>query len=188
VTELVRIGELTSLQGTVRARAMDIESRAFRQPWSKADFDFIVADPRAVNLALWCGQELAGYAMALVEGPDLHLVSLAVDEAYRRHGWGTRLVEELARRASLRGCRTCRLEVRRSNRVAQALYRRCGFDSVGVACGFYTRPAEDALVLERFTGPAATAPAGARTQASTFSSGSGARTDGRRGGAVDRGD
>lgn len=160
----MRIGDLTSLRGAVRARAMEIESRAFAHPWSMADFDFIVADPRAANLALWRGEELAGYAMALVEGADLHVVSLAVDEAYRRQGWGTRLVEELVRRAAARGCRTCRLEVRHSNRVARALYRRCGFRPVGMAPRFYTGPAEDALLLERPTGPRAATFEGSQTQ------------------------
>lgn len=145
----VHIDALTGLQGTTRARLIDIETEAFSHPWSLSDFDFMMANPQAVNLALWRGEELAGYAMGLVESGDLHVVSLAVVEAHRRAGWGTRLVEELMRRAASRGCRLCRLEVRRSNRAAQALYKRCGFGAAGVAPGYYTHPAEDALLLER---------------------------------------
>lgn len=174
----MRIGELTTLRGAVRVRAMDIESRAFRQPWTMADFDFIVADPGAVNLALWCGDELAGYAMALVEGRDLHVVSLAVDEAHRRQGWATRLVGELVRRAGSRGCQACRLEVRSSNLGAQALYRRCGFTAVGVAPRFYTQPHEDALVLERSMVPGTAVPARPNKQAPS-SPGSGERIGAR---------
>ena len=163
----MRVAELTSLPDAVRQRALEIETRAFSHPWSLADFDLVVAEPRAVNLALWRHDELAGYAMALVEGSGLHIVSLAVDEAHRRQGWGTRLVEELLRRAAGRGCRTCRLEVRCSNRPARALYRRCGFRAAGEVPGFYTRPAEDALVLERAVEPtfagADLAPADAQT-------------------------
>ena len=145
----MRIDELTGLRGPERDRAMAIEVGAFSHPWSMADFDFMVAEPRAINLALRRGDELAGYALALVEGPDLHVVSLAVEEAYRRQGWGTHLVTELLDRAARRGCRSCRLEVRSSNGPARALYRRCGFAPAGVVRGYYTRPTEDALVLSR---------------------------------------
>ncbi|MFH1569156.1 MAG: ribosomal protein S18-alanine N-acetyltransferase [Gemmatimonadota bacterium] len=153
----MRIGDLVELQGDLRQQAMEIERRAFSHPWSLADFDCVVADGRAINLALWCGAELGGYAMAFAEGAVLHVVSLAVDEPYRRRGWGSLLVEELLRRGAARSCRICRLEVRRSNRAAQGLYGRCGFAAAGVEPGYYTRPAEDALVLERFIEPAADA-------------------------------
>lgn len=134
---------------------MGIEAAAFAHPWSMADFDFLVADPRAINLALRYGDELAGYAMSLVEDGDLHVVNLAVDEVYRGRGWGTRLVEELLRRAAMKGCGACRLEVRRSNTAAQALYSRCGFRPVGVARSYYTGPSEDALILARTVEPVA---------------------------------
>jgi len=63
---------------------MQIECQCFAHPWTMADFDFILAEGRAVNLGLWRGVELAGYVMALDEEGELHLVSLAVESRYRR--------------------------------------------------------------------------------------------------------
>jgi ribosomal-protein-alanine N-acetyltransferase len=45
------------------------------------------------------------------------------------------------------GVRRATLEVRRSNVAAQRLYAGAGFSVVGVRSGYYTQPAEDALIL-----------------------------------------
>jgi len=39
------------------------------------------------------------------------------------------------------------LEVRRSNRPAQSLYRAHGFRAIGVRCGYYSDNAEDAVEM-----------------------------------------
>jgi len=45
------------------------------------------------------------------------------------------------------GARRATLEVRHSNEPAQRLYERFGFTVAGIRRGYYTNPAEDALVL-----------------------------------------
>jgi ribosomal-protein-alanine N-acetyltransferase len=75
------------------------------------------------------------------------LATLAIAPAWRRQGWGGRLLQELLGRAHLRGCSGCRLEVRTSNRAALSLYRRWGFREEGRLERFYTRPVEDGLIM-----------------------------------------
>ncbi len=147
----MRIGELTGLGHEQLARALQIECQCFTHPWTMADFDFVLANGRAVNLGVWRGGELAGYVMALDEGDDLHIVSLAVETRYRRRGWAGHLVREVLARGAGRGCQTCRLEVRQSNVAALGLYRKLGFEIVDVERRFYTRPSEDAFILKRRT-------------------------------------
>lgn len=145
----MRVGELAGLGDGQLARAMEIECQCFAHPWTMADFDFVLANERAINLGLWRGEELVGYAMAFDEGDDLHLVSLAVESGYRRRGWAGHLLRETLVRGAGRGCRICRLEVRPSNLAALALYGKFGFEVVGEKPRYYTSPSEDALILER---------------------------------------
>ena len=49
--------------------------------------------------------------------------------------------------ASCQGAKTASLEVRASNRTAQALYRHFGFALVGRRRRYYTGPVEDALIM-----------------------------------------
>ncbi len=125
-----------------------IERASFSEPWTVAEFDFLAADDRSLQIGLWCRQHLAGYAMALVEGKDCHLINLAVESSYRRQGWGKRLVLTLTELASARGGRHCHLEVRASNHAAIRLYKGLGFHQAGIHLRYYTKPTEDACVME----------------------------------------
>ena len=51
------------------------------------------------------------------------------------------------------GCMTCSLEVRAGNAAAHALYLGLGFCKLGVRMSYYTRPIEDAIVLEADLSP-----------------------------------
>ena len=130
---------------------MQIERQSFTQPWRLEDFQLLAHDQRALNVGLWHGGELVGYALGYVddEGTELHLASLAVDPEYRRQGWGSYLLAELLTRARHRGCAACRLEVRASNVEAQGLYWKFEFATVGRRRAFYTGPVEDAVLMRR---------------------------------------
>ena len=124
-----------------------IERQSFRNPWTVAEFQFLAEDGRALNVGLWRDRHLVGYAIGYAEGADFHLASLAVEPAWRRRGLATRLLESILEKAWSRGCTTCRLEVRPSNRAAQGLYKKLGFKAAGEIPRFYTCPEEDALQL-----------------------------------------
>ena len=78
---------------------------------------------------------------------DGHVTTIAVDPRWHRHKIGTRLLLALAREAINRGATGLTLEVRLSNLGAQALYRRFGFEPVGVRTGYYVETKEDALIM-----------------------------------------
>ncbi len=132
-------------------RLIRLERDSFSQPWTTDDFQLLANDDRALNVGLWRGAELCGYVLGYVEGEEFHLASLAVEAAHRRRGWGSRLLREVLHKAVSRGCCRCRLEVRRSNSAAIALYERYGFHEIAIKQRFYTSPTEDALVMETGT-------------------------------------
>lgn len=74
---------------------------------------------------------------------------IAVRPELWRRGIGTALTRGLLDAARRNGAQTMRLEVRRSNAAAIALYRREGFSETGRRLGYYSAPAEDALIFAR---------------------------------------
>lgn len=125
-----------------------IEGQIYPRPWSAGLFlselaqrssrAYIVARHRA---------KVAGYAGLMLLGEEGHITNIAVDPAYHRLKVGTRLMLALVQEARARGARAVTLEVRRSNLAAQAMYRRFGFETVGVRRGYYVETGEDAFVM-----------------------------------------
>jgi len=98
-----------------------------------------------------CDEEtVAGYvsiAFVLDEGS---INNIAVLSAYRRRGIGDALLDFLDGQAVRMKLAFFTLEVRASNQAARALYEKHGYRPVGYRRGFYTKPAEDAVLLTKF--------------------------------------
>lgn len=129
------------------ARLQAVEEQCFSNPWSEADFIQVLMEPRAVRLGLLVDGRLVGFTLGYVDGPEFHLANLAVEPAVRRQGWGSDLLRRILAQARQLGCRWCSLEVRESNQAAVALYAGLGFRQTGRRLRYYSRPAEDALLL-----------------------------------------
>lgn len=126
-----------------------VERGSFANPWSAEELGWIVQEKSGLCVGVWVGENLIGYGIGQTEEGLFHLASLAIDPAWRRQGWGGRLLQELLSRARRRGCQGCRLEVRTGNRAALNLYRHWGFREEGRLVKFYTRPVEDGLIMYR---------------------------------------
>ncbi len=103
----------------------------------------------AGHLAL--GLENDGFLCAQVFGrvveDELHILNIAVDRAWRRHGLASKLLEELFQKAAGLGVETAFLEVRSSNVAAHHLYDSLGFKRIGVRKAYYPDTGEDAVVM-----------------------------------------
>jgi len=78
---------------------------------------------------------------------EAHVTNVAVDPDFRGHGFGEQMMRGLMAHALAHGARRMTLEVRRSNVVAQHLYRKLGFVQLGVRKGYYTDTHEDAFIM-----------------------------------------
>lgn len=105
-----------------------------------------VARPLATD-SRWNGERIAGFIAARLSADELHINNVAVREQYRRRGLGSALLSAILERGKKRGARKAFLEVRASNAPAQALYARHRFEVIGRRAGYYSAPAEDALVM-----------------------------------------
>ena len=93
------------------------------------------------------GPRLIGYAGLLVGVGEAEVLTIAVDPGFEGGGLGTVLLTELMREAARRDCDDVVLEVRVDNERAQRLYRRFGFEGIGVRKGYYQPMNIDALVM-----------------------------------------
>jgi ribosomal-protein-alanine N-acetyltransferase len=125
-----------------------IEQQVYPRPWSSSLFmsELALRSTRAYVVAR-IGRDLVGYAGLMMTLDEAHVTTIAVDPNRHRAKIGTRLLLVLVREAIARGATAVTLEVRMSNVGAQDLYRRFGFNPVGVRKNYYQEVNEDALVM-----------------------------------------
>jgi [ribosomal protein S18]-alanine N-acetyltransferase len=94
---------------------------------------------------------LAGYAgmMFVPGGVQADVLTIAVGREYWGHGTGSALLAALLEAARDRGCAEVFLEVREDNPRARGLYRRRGFEEIGVRRGYYQPSGVDAVVMRK---------------------------------------
>lgn len=80
-----------------------------------------------------------------------HVLSLAVDPAFRRLGIGLALMDYFLREYKHKGAKRVFLEVKTSNHDARRFYARLGFEEVSIARRYYRMRGytEDAVVMSR---------------------------------------
>jgi [ribosomal protein S18]-alanine N-acetyltransferase len=133
-------------------------------PWSAQMFADEVAQPPSARLYLVAEaddtsgpvpaaarREVAGYAgmMFLPGGVQADVLTIAVARAYWGRGTGSALLGALIQAAVGRGCTEVFLEVREDNPRARGLYRRRGFEEIGVRRGYYQPSGVDAIVMRK---------------------------------------
>jgi ribosomal-protein-alanine N-acetyltransferase len=92
-------------------------------------------------------QLIMGFAGLWFMADEAHLANIAVREAYRHQGMGERLLIASIELAIEHDARFFTLEVRGSNKIAQALYRKYGLIEVGTRRGYYLDNKEDAVIM-----------------------------------------
>ena len=136
---------------------VDLEQRCHSHPWRASSFREEMLDAtrggvvvlRAPYEPAEPARGIVGYYAYRVVADEMHLLNLVVAPELRRSGLGAFMLSRALEQGARRGAEAVYLEVRRSNRAAQALYERFGFLTVSVRPDYYTDPREDALVLAR---------------------------------------
>ncbi len=89
-----------------------------------------LGDPRQAWWAAYCDRSLAGFAHALLDGPDAKLDKLYVHPDRQRHGIGAALEQAVEDWARAQQVQRLRLQVNRGNAQAIAAYRKYGFEVI----------------------------------------------------------
>jgi len=124
-----------------------IEAQSFTDPWPRDGVRAVLASAGVTGLVAEQDGRVVAYTIARGVAEVAEILDLAVQRDRRRAGIATGLLRYLLATFAADGIREVFLEVRESNRAAQALYRAHGFRAAGKRPGYYRKPTEDAILL-----------------------------------------
>lgn len=133
---------------------VEIENRCFSLPWSKKSFEDSLG--RDDTLFLVCevseehetAKQIAGYMGLYLSFEEASVTNVAVSSRFRKKGYGEALVEKAKELAKEASAESIFLEVRQSNVPAISLYKKLGFEEIGIRKKFYEHPVEDAIIMK----------------------------------------
>lgn len=124
-----------------------VEAATFPTPWSRDAFVSEMKNVAARYLVAERNGTVIGYAGAWIILDESHITNIVVLQAERGKGIGRALTAGLMQYLSNLGAAYATLEVRKSNEVAQNLYKSLGFIKLGVRKRYYEDNDEDALIM-----------------------------------------
>jgi len=140
--------ELIPMKKENLPQVLEIEKLSYTNPWTRESFLYeITENPLATYLVAVEGEKVIGYGGIWIVLDEAHITTLAVHPDFRRKGIGEVLLKALIDLAKNRRVQNIILEVRVSNLAAQYLYKKIGFQPIGIRKKYYTRPEEDAVVM-----------------------------------------
>ncbi|MCM1289158.1 MAG: ribosomal protein S18-alanine N-acetyltransferase [Corallococcus sp.] len=83
--------------------------------------------------------KIVGYICVRILCGEAQVCNIAVLPEYRRKGIATRLIYKMIDFAYANECQRCELEVNTLNEPAIGVYKKCGFEEVGLRKNFYRR-------------------------------------------------
>lgn len=141
--------QIQPMSETLLPAVMDIESRAYRWPWTEGMFRDSLNSGYLCHVLADAGQ-LLGYTVIYVAVGECHILNICVEPEKHGLGLGRMLLRHALECAIDHGADQAFLEVRPSNPPAIRLYESMGFIQVGLRKDYYpagdTR--EDALVYQ----------------------------------------
>ena len=146
---LIRRMELGDIPSVV-----EIENHCFSLPWSAKSFEDSLSREDTIFLVCEVTEEdvssmhIAGYMGLYLSFDEASVTNVAVSPAFRQKGYGEALVETAKVVAKEAGAECVFLEVRQSNVPALSLYKKLGFEELGIRKKFYEHPVEDAIIMK----------------------------------------
>ena len=125
-------------------------SESFSAPWSVDTVKALLSSETAYCYGVYQDGRLVGYACLEWVLDEGSLTNLAVMPTYRRRGIAEALTQKLLDYAKALSLQFVTLEVRVSNTPASNLYRKTGFEDVGVRKNYYSNPRENALLMTKY--------------------------------------
>lgn len=134
---VVRRAERADLEALYEIELECFREEAFPRYYIASFLD----DPDFITLVITVGGEVVGYVVAKVDvfmGKRMgHIYSIAVKQAYRRMGLGSRLLRTVEEALRERGAKVCYLEAREDNIAAINFYHKHGYRVFEVLKDYY---------------------------------------------------
>jgi ribosomal-protein-alanine N-acetyltransferase len=129
-----------------------LETNSFPAPWRREFFESEMRGESRLHLVAHRGGKVIAYVFAMWFFDEMHINKIAVEESERRKGIADALMDRCLHFARDNGITTISLEVRQSNRGAQAFYEHLDFAPVYVRPRYYP-DGEAAVVMVRQLNP-----------------------------------
>ncbi|MBP3348706.1 MAG: ribosomal protein S18-alanine N-acetyltransferase [Clostridia bacterium] len=124
-----------------------VESECFAAPWSYEAFEENFYNPFSIYTLAESDDEVVGFGGMQVIFDEAHIMNIAVLPSHRRQGLASDLLKLMIDEARARKAVIMFLEVRASNVPAQTLYKKFGFEPMGVRKQYYSDNNEDAVIM-----------------------------------------
>ena len=142
---VIRLMEIDDLK-----KVLEIEKQSFSVPWNyDIFFSELTRNRYARYFVLEKDKEIIGYLGFWHKEASFHITNIAITEKFRRKGYGKKLLNFIEKIATTYRIKKISLEVRRSNCIAQDMYRKYGYKVIRVLKNYYQEEKEDALVVEK---------------------------------------
>lgn len=113
-------------------------------PWTSEQYLLDFDLTHTLYYGLFLEDELVGYAHFQKIGTETELLNIAISLKKQNLGLGSTLLRQSLINLN---CKTCFLEVRKSNKKALNVYLKLGFKVIRVRKNYYQNPKEDALIM-----------------------------------------
>jgi len=131
-------------------KILELEKQSFPVPWTyDLFFSELTRNRYARYFVLEKDKEIIGYFGFWHKEASFHITNIAITEKFRRKGYGRKLLKFVDKIAASSKIKKISLEVRRSNCIAQDIYRKYGYKVMRVLKNYYQEEKEDALVMEK---------------------------------------
>jgi ribosomal-protein-alanine N-acetyltransferase len=126
----------------------EIDVLSFSLPWPERSFRYEVTEnPVSRGWVADMDGRIAAMLVLWFIIDEAHIATIAVHPDFRRQGIGEQILLAALRAVREEGARRAFLEVRAGNAAAQAMYRKYGFEVVGVRPKYYRDNNEDAFLM-----------------------------------------
>ena len=131
------------------AQVVAIEEESFSLPWTVKGFEESLELKYSRFYVVVMDDEVVGYIGTYFIGDEVDITNIAVSQKYRRKGMADKLIEAVLVYSEDIKAVAINLEVRPSNVPARCLYKKYGFEELGIRKNFYTKPVEDGIIMRK---------------------------------------
>lgn len=131
-------------------KILEIERKSFSFPWTyNIFFRELTLNRSARYFVLEKDKKIIGYLGLWLMRNDIHITNIAIAKEFRRKGYGGKFLKFVEEKAAVQRIKKISLEVRKSNHIAQNMYRKFGYKVIKIWRNYYREEKEDALVMEK---------------------------------------
>jgi ribosomal-protein-alanine N-acetyltransferase len=126
---------------------VEIEKASFLSPWTMAMYTQESVLECSNCFVIIVDEELAAYISSWTVLDECTINKIACRSDLRRRGYSTMLLNHLIQKVCGNSVKDILIEVRESNDMARAFYKKSGFFIKGFRKGYYSDTKEDAILM-----------------------------------------